>query len=118
MKDRSRCYAKLLFISISSFCFQTTPLCAKSPGDASELRHGRLSATMADMKRRGNKKNSSATGAPPAGFLSALEMEAPIHYSITQSRKERVSFCEKTTDEIMKRVYLDLIELADRIDNP
>jgi hypothetical protein len=73
---------------------------------------------MAGMKRRGNKKNSSATGAPPAGFLSALEMEAPIHYLITQSRKERVSFCEKTTDEIMKRVFLDLIELADRIDNP
>lgn len=70
------------------------------------------------MKRNGEKKISGATGAPPAGFLSALEMEAPIHYLITQSRMERISFGEMTTDQIMKRVWLDLIELADRIDNP
>ena len=70
------------------------------------------------MKRSGEKKISGASGAPPAGFLSALEMKAPIHYCIIGSRKEREFFGQITTDQIMKRVWLDLIELADRIDNP
>jgi len=67
---------------------------------------------MADMKRSNGKKISGATGAPPAGFLSALGMKAPIHYCIIQSRKERESFWQMTTDQIMKRVELDLFELA------
>lgn len=82
------------------------------------------------MKRSSNKRKSSEsllkrtksaqekTGAPPPDFLSALEMEAPIHYCITQSRKQRGSFCHITTNDIRKRVWLDLMELADRIDNP
>jgi hypothetical protein len=73
---------------------------------------------MAGVKRSGRKKISGVTGAPPAGFLSALKMKAPIHYCITQSRKERESFWQMTTDQIKKRVELDLFELADRIDHP
>jgi hypothetical protein len=73
---------------------------------------------MAAMKRSGKKMISGATGAPPAGFLSALEMEAPIHYCITVSRKRRESFALVATDKITERVYLDLMELADRVAHP
>jgi hypothetical protein len=43
---------------------------------------------MAAMKRSGEKTISGATGAPTAGFLSALDMEAPIHYCITANQAQ------------------------------
>ena len=96
------------------------------------LRHGRLLAIMAGVKRNAAKSKSTAsgakkprtkaerekTGAPPAGFLSALEMEAPIHYLITGSRYERRSHHLLSSGDIMKRVWLDLLELAERIEYP
>lgn len=87
---------------------------------------------MAAMKRNATKNKSTAsaarkarihaaqqmTGAPSAGFLSELEIEAPIGLLITGTRDQRKSNALVTSDEIGKRIWMDLLELADRVSNP
>ena len=91
----------------------TLPLCTRRQVDASTI------ASWAFVGDNGGMKRTSAikekTGAPPAIFLTALKVKTPFELVITKTRDERKSHALLTTDEIGKRVWLDLMELADRV---
>lgn len=65
------------------------------------------------MKRP--KAAQEKTGAPPATFLKALNVKTPFDLVITKTRDERKSHALMSADDIGKRVWLDLMELADRV---
>ena len=65
-----------MFISVSQFSsLQTTPLCDKLPDDASNLRHGRLSAIMANVNDWPFNPNfSQAFSFPAFGMVEWLAL--------------------------------------------
>jgi hypothetical protein len=104
------------FISVSFFVFPSHPFMSQVAGGCKQFASWAFVGDNGGMKRP--KAAQEKTGAPSAIFLSALEMDAPIDCLITGTRNERKSHALVTSDELGKRIWLDLMELADRVSNP
>jgi hypothetical protein len=57
-------------------------------------------------------------GAPPAFSLRALQIGNFLEHTIEETRLKRLFLAPESTDDITKRVWLELWELADRVLNP
>ena len=67
---------------------------------------------------KGKKTARQKTGAPPAYFLLSLEMGPSVLFLIEHTRAERASLAGEPTKEITKRVWHELLELAERVRYP
>jgi len=69
--------------------------------------------TMKPSKRASTKRKPQ-TGAPPAFFLKTLEVSASVALLIEDTRQRREYLSLQPTKEIKHRIYLELLELAER----
>lgn len=81
----------------------------------------RKATTKVVVKKERTAASQDKTGAPPAYFLQALQalqVENSVVYLVERMRTERESLAQESTDDITKRIYRDLLELAHRVRYP
>jgi hypothetical protein len=67
------------------------------------------------QRKKTSAKPPTHTGAPPAYFLKTLTVTSSVSLLIEHTRKEREFLVRQSTEEISDRIWLELLELAERI---